>query len=606
MAVEKEFDIKVNTADAVAEINKLAGAVDGVKDATKEAEVAAKKLAAAEKEAAQEAKEAAQANKEEQEDLLGAVDEVTGGYVRQFRELGKGLAALPGQFGKFKTSAVTAFRSAVTGANAMKTALIATGIGAIVVALGLIAAYWDNIVGAISGASVEQKKFLENAEKNVTAQEDAYNALSLSENSLRLQGKTEKQIRDLKIQQTEETIKALEAQLVAQEGIKKSQVDASKRNKEILQGIIRFLTLPLTTLLGVIDMVGQALGKDFGLEESFSGGLASLVFDPEEVAEEADKTIDETTKKLAELKSRRDGFLLADKNEKEAQAAKDADKKKQDDDKAEKDAADAEARKNAAIAAQKEADAQKAADMGKELDEKVFNQQLTEQEREKNAVRDKFFALQEFYKDNAEVLAQITEQERKELQEINDKYDKEELDKKKGQRQEIINLVVESANSLISNLKELNSLYDQDDEEAAKRAFQRNKALQLAQAIINTASGIMSAYANPLDVASGAAFAKAATIAVTGATQIAVISAQQYKGNASQSSGGGQAPTAPSATPPQSTAPSFNIVGQSGTNQLQDAITNALGQPMRAYVVGSDITSQQELDRKKVSTATIG
>jgi hypothetical protein len=63
------------------------------------------------------------------------------------------------------------------------------------------------------------------------------------------------------------------------------------------------LLLLLQLLLKTVDMVGSALGKDFGLQKGFTKGLANLVFDPEETALEADKTIEETKKKLATLKN---------------------------------------------------------------------------------------------------------------------------------------------------------------------------------------------------------------------------------------------------------------------------------------------------------------
>jgi hypothetical protein len=61
-------------------------------------------------------------------------------------------------------------------------------------------------------------------------------------------------------------------------------------------------------------------------------------------------------------------------------------------------------------------------------------------------------------------------------------------------------------------------------------------------------------------------------------------------------SGGGQAPA-----PPQ-----FNIVGQSGTNQLAQTIAGKQNQPIEAFVVSSAVTTSQALDRNRVKTATFG
>ena len=68
-------------------------------------------------------------------------------------------------------------------------------------------------------------------------------------------------------------------------------------------------------------------------------------------------------------------------------------------------------------------------------------------------------------------------------------------------------------------------------------------------------------------------------------------------GGASGGVGGG---AAPSVQPPD-----FNIVGSTGVNQLADAIGGTTQQPIKAYVVSSEVTSAQELDRNIVESASI-
>jgi hypothetical protein len=48
------------------------------------------------------------------------------------------------------------------------------------------------------------------------------------------------------------------------------------------------------------------------------------------------------------------------------------------------------------------------------------------------------------------------------------------------------------------------------------------------------------------------------------------------------------------------------VVGASETNQLASAIGESEQTPTRAYVVSSDVTSAQELDRNIVEGASIG
>jgi hypothetical protein len=138
----------------------------------------------------------------------------------------------------------------------IKTGIAATGIGLLVVALGTIVAYWDDIKSAVSGVSDEQSKLNEKTDANVLAQQAKYDAISGQDNILKLQGKSEQDILKIKKAQIQAVIKATEAQLVQQESTKKAQVAAAKRNNQILQGIITFLTAPLQLLLKTVDMVG--------------------------------------------------------------------------------------------------------------------------------------------------------------------------------------------------------------------------------------------------------------------------------------------------------------------------------------------------------------
>jgi len=53
-------------------------------------------------------------------------------------------------------------------------------------------------------------------------------------------------------------------------------------------------------------------------------------------------------------------------------------------------------------------------------------------------------------------------------------------------------------------------------------------------------------------------------------------------------------------------APDFNIVGASPESQLAQTVANQQSKPLRAFVVGKDITNQQELDRNVVSNSSLG
>ena len=137
-----------------------------------------------------------------------------------------------------------------------------------------------------------------------------------------------------------------------------------------------------------------------------------------------------------------------------------------------------------------------------------------------------------------------------------------------------------------------------------KKKFKMNKAVRIANALMDTASAAIGVMAD----SKGGFIARLANAIPTiafGLAQVAAISRQKFKSSASKtpisttggggSSGGGAARA----------EPSFNIVGRSNNNQLLDAIQSQFDKPLKAYVVSGDVTNQQELDRNISSGASI-
>ena len=254
--------------------------------------------------------------------------------------LSQGLQGLGESIDSFKQMGAVA-KNALAG---IRTGIAATGIGLLLVALGAVVAYWDDIKEAVGGVSSEQEELNTLAQTNLDTEQDKFNALSLQENTLKLQGKSEKDILKMKIAQTDQMIKASEIQIEQSIATTKAQTEAAKRNQDILAGVLKFLSIPLTMILKTVDAVGSALGKDFGLEEKVFKGISSLVFDPKETQAEGDKVVAEQRKALAKLKSDRDGLQLSVKNIDNQANKEAADKRKVANDKAiqsEKDKADA-------------------------------------------------------------------------------------------------------------------------------------------------------------------------------------------------------------------------------------------------------------------------
>jgi hypothetical protein len=250
--------------------------------------------------------------------------------LNDVKDIGKSLAdatGLSSLFGKTVQATQEGFgavsdgvKTATISVKGFSKALVATGIGAIVVAVGLIVAYWEDIVGLVNGVSSEQKKLNELTQKNLEIEQKKLSDLDGQTNQLKLQGKTEKEILQLKIQQSNQAITAAEVALQSAEDTKKAQVDAAKRNQTILSGLLQFISIPITGILATIDAVSVGL-KELGvieealtLREDTFDYLSSFVFDPEAVEEEAQAVVTTQQDTLNKLKEQQAGYQLAVKD----------------------------------------------------------------------------------------------------------------------------------------------------------------------------------------------------------------------------------------------------------------------------------------------------
>lgn len=150
----------------------------------------------------------------------------------------------------------------------------------------------------------------------------------------------------------------------------------------------------------------------------------------------------------------------------------------------------------------------------------------------------------------------------------------------------------------------------------------KNKALQaaaivgenavgIAKQVISTRAANAAVTAKYALIPGGLALAKAEKtlnnvslglgIASSVASTSKALSALKAGGSAS--SGGSQGGSVPTGA---STPPSFNVVGQSDTNQLAAAIGGQSQQPVQAYVVANDVTTAQSMDRNIIDDASLG
>ncbi len=154
-------------------------------------------------------------------------------------------------------------------------------------------------------------------------------------------------------------------------------------------------------------------------------------------------------------------------------------------------------------------------------------------------------------------------------------------------------LQTEARAGTFSVLKSLTEAAEKDTEESAKKAFNRNKAISIAETLVNTYMAAQKAYASqiiPLDPTSVIRAQIAAGIAVaSGLAKVAAIKSTQFTGG-----GGGGSASGGSIGSGGGGIQSVGVdVGSLVPNQQ-----NPTPEPVRAYVVENEISNKQALNRE--------
>ena len=146
-------------------------------------------------------------------------------------------------------------------------------------------------------------------------------------------------------------------------------------------------------------------------------------------------------------------------------------------------------------------------------------------------------------------------------------------------------------------------------EKIAKKRFKMQKAINIANALVDTYKNGVSAYGSQLIIGDPssplrAQIAQGVAIA-SGLANVAMIARQKF-----QSTAGG-APSAGALGGGGSGGGNdrsfnFNLAGASRENQLAQTLQGRFDQPLQAYVVSRDITNQQQLDEEITSSASFG
>ena len=627
---------------------------------------------------------------------MGLLNDLTGGYAMMVKDAVEA-SSLFGKESKIATGIQAAYSTVVgtsTGAmKAFKLALAATGIGLIVIALGLLVANFDKVVKYVQMGIDKFKGMGEGAKLLVSVLFPIVGVVRLITAALEEMGVIDDDATKKAKKNAEERIKALDKDRITIEDKYNSEIRLAKAaGKDTVDLEKKKRDAILLTLQALNDaekariQSGEATADEIKRWNDRQKEIRKVVEDGKVAVLEQEREREEKSKEIAEK--------AAEKANQRNEKAKEAERKRQEDIK----------KLNQDFAKQLE-------DLDADTDEKKLALERSRKEAELNnlkATADEKLALKALYdrkeedleKKKQENIQNITNEYSNKLRELNAKTDEEklQLELTKQQEEEDKRIAeLEKLGATEADKKKVKDYYaqlevdtkanfDLSQEEKRKVAAEKRKAevetfnqemiaqeerLQAAKrnalesglafltlfagknkaialgilavqkglAIADIITNASKSIATQTAANSAAIIATNAFYAPFGPAGAAAAAAQNIKNNASFVKGvaltkvsaginiasilaagiqgaksitggggdsGGDAAAGGGGATPQ--APTFNVVGNSGVNQLAQTIAGqgANQQPIQAYVVSGQVTTAQSLDRNRVDNATMG
>jgi len=570
---------KVNLAQE----KQLKQALSERKDALTDQRLGLKKLAV-EQRASNKAIKEGQKLQKENTNIVRAIDKLTGGYATKIIKLKKGFV-----------SGFGAVKNFVKGLSGIKKALIATGIGALVVGLATVVAYWEEITALFDNGSKALQKQAEEQRKNVQLSDEQLALLDQQEKLLTLQGKS-----------TETIVAEKKKVLLLQQEQNEALLQTLKLQLQKEQSQVRELSFFEKSKAASLEALGQ---YEAAAKIRAKGMMAS--------EEELDK-IKELEEEIqqARLKGGQIDIALAtiDKKKKDAREKDAKDRKRKDD----KELKEIE-RQNKEKLRLEEQYQKRLANLKDRIRTALAVTDEQERELQRQKLKEEHAALMAEALANgllSQDLIKALKEREKELEEQFNQEDTDKAEKRRKEEEEKEQIAADykekQYRETYNNLQDVVALGGKKMEKVGKALaiadVVRSSVKSVSETISNTGvANAKAVAASPLT--SGMPFvgintAKAA-LSIGSTVAGAAKSIQAIKGDA-KSVGGAVAPSGGGGGGSAPTPPQFNIVGATETSQLAEAVAGQENQPVQAYVVANDVTTAQSLENNIVEGATIG
>jgi len=448
--------------------------------------------------------------------------------------------------------------------------------------------------------SEEEKAKRERAEAEAKRTKAKLESIANQIKELERLAKREKEISDLRIKGLENEIKiqkSLGKKTIELERQKlKVLVESAKEQEELTRERIRLKKLELSIL-------HDEMNANFRILQMSQEEMDTLLKSQEDSLKKLDLEVKKSTQSIEDAQTNLLVFENKIEKEREEKSNKRSEKKKQE--REEKLERDKQALFDLEVA-RKEADAEDILDEKKKAEalinierfkheKELENKKLTDAEKEllefeyQQRIADisQEFVDAEFEREQAEAerLAELQDEKienEKEAREKKLEADKEAAEKKLEFEKQVQDESFNLALGGIDALMQLNDAFQGQTEAQQKKAFERNKKLQIAQALISASQGVVNILANASTIPDpfGTVYkvGQLGILAAVTTAQIAKISQQQFSGGGSVSApniSGGGGMGAPKIAPVTNTS---TLVPQ---------------EPQQVYVTETDISNTQ-------------
>jgi hypothetical protein len=455
---------------------------------------------------------------------------------------------------------------ATLAAKAFRGALVATGIGALVVGIGLLIENFDKlksiIFGGASNAEILNKKLKETISLNDEL-------VSQNERSLKLleaQGANEEKLFATRQQNLNREINLILGKMDAIDEVYKAELKAgdmtNERKKELedqyndfkKQAVEKRTEFEINQNAKVVKDVNSALDEQIKREDEIQASKDKK----EEIAKEKAKRLREEAQEIAKNAKKANDEIRKTELERLTEQYN---------------------LERSILEKQKLSTLELEIKFLNDKNELNLKQQEIEQKLRDEKIESDKKAEQDYWFGQADAAMQ------------NDALNKELADKEIERQKAVSDAKIDLAKNTLNLVAEI-----------AGEGSDIAKGVAVAQATISGIEGTQNAFTtaskSPITTLFPAyPFIQAGLAGAFSALQIRkIMSTPKSGGGGSAVGGGGSAPA-----PPQ-----FNIVGQSGTNQLAQTIAGQQNRPIEAFVVSSAVTTSQSLDRNRVKTATFG